>query len=90
MGREIHSGLQAAENWNSANTVPHQKDGRPDRPTRSTPRHRCSPCTCSRSALVHINTPLLQQVLSEPTWASRLTGEGRRGLTALFWSNVNP
>jgi hypothetical protein len=33
---------------------------------------------------------LLQQVLSEPTWASRLTNEDRRGLTELFWSNVNP
>ncbi|GAA0279761.1 hypothetical protein GCM10010302_16840 [Streptomyces polychromogenes] len=29
-------------------------------------------------------------VLVEPTWASRLTDEDRRGLTALFWSNVNP
>jgi hypothetical protein len=39
---------------------------------------------------VHVNTLLLQQVLSEPTWASRLTDEDRRGPTALFWSNVNP
>ncbi|MET8537976.1 Tn3 family transposase [Streptomyces sp. NPDC005065] len=38
----------------------------------------------------HINTLLLQQVLAEPAWASRLTDEDRRGLTALFWSNINP
>ncbi len=43
-----------------------------------------------QSALVHVNTLLLQQVLSEPAWASRLTAEDRRGLTALFWSNINP
>ncbi len=26
----------------------------------------------------------------EPEWANRLAAEGRRGLTPLFWSNVNP
>jgi hypothetical protein len=31
------------------------------------------------------DTLLFQQVLAEPTWASRLTDEDRRGLTALFW-----
>ncbi|MFE5097633.1 Tn3 family transposase [Streptomyces sp. NPDC056638] len=43
-----------------------------------------------QSSLVHVNTLPLQQVLSEPTWASRLTDEERRGLTALFRSDVNP
>ncbi|WP_445194934.1 Tn3 family transposase [Streptomyces phytophilus] len=43
-----------------------------------------------QSALVHVNTLPLQQVLAEPKWATRLTDEVRRGLTALFWSNVNP
>ncbi|MFJ5527624.1 hypothetical protein ACIQCR_32325 [Streptomyces sp. NPDC093249] len=33
---------------------------------------------------------MVQQVLAEPAWASRLSEEDRRGLTALFWSNVNP
>ncbi|MET7931902.1 hypothetical protein ABZT43_50785 [Streptomyces sp. NPDC005349] len=37
-----------------------------------------------------MNTLLVQQVLAEPAWASRLSDEDRRGLTALFWSNVNP
>ncbi|GHF11829.1 hypothetical protein GCM10014715_79430 [Streptomyces spiralis] len=32
----------------------------------------------------------MQQVLAEPGWAKKLTGEDRRGLTAFFWSNVNP
>jgi hypothetical protein len=39
---------------------------------------------------VHINTLLLQQVLAEPAWAEKLGDEDRRGLTALFWSNINP
>lgn len=43
-----------------------------------------------QSAPVHVNTLLLQQVLAEPAWATKLTDEDRRGLTALFWSNINP
>jgi Tn3 transposase DDE domain len=43
-----------------------------------------------QSALVHVNTLLLQQVLAEPEWANKLTDEDRRGMTALFWSNINP
>lgn len=43
-----------------------------------------------QSALVYINTILLQRVLQEPDWAGRLTAEDRSGLTPLFWSNVNP
>ncbi|MFF4763363.1 Tn3 family transposase [Streptomyces sp. NPDC001292] len=43
-----------------------------------------------QSALVHVNTLLLQQVLAEPAWAKKLSDEDRRGLTALFWSNINP
>ncbi|GGW65315.1 transposase [Streptomyces xantholiticus] len=42
------------------------------------------------SALVHVNTLLVQQVLAEPAWAKKLRDEDRRGLTVLFWSNVNP
>ncbi|NWF31334.1 Tn3 family transposase, partial [Streptomyces sp. PKU-EA00015] len=43
-----------------------------------------------QSSLVHVNTLLLQQVLAEPAWAKKLSDEDRRGLTALFWSNINP
>ncbi|MFD1658501.1 Tn3 family transposase [Streptomyces caeni] len=43
-----------------------------------------------QSARVHVNTLLLQRVLAEPAWTEKLTDEDRRGLTALFWSNVNP
>ncbi|MFF3020736.1 Tn3 family transposase [Streptomyces sp. NPDC057939] len=43
-----------------------------------------------QSSLVHVNTLLLQQVLAEPKWANKLSAEDRRGLTALFWSNINP
>jgi Tn3 transposase DDE domain len=43
-----------------------------------------------QSALVHVNTLLLQNELADPAWAARLTVEDRRGLNPLFWSHVNP
>jgi hypothetical protein len=43
-----------------------------------------------QSALVHINTMLVERILAEPAWASRLTDEDRRALSPLFWTHTNP
>ncbi|MER7665905.1 Tn3 family transposase [Streptomyces sp. NPDC096193] len=43
-----------------------------------------------QSALVFVNTLMLQDILGEPEWADLLTLAGRRGLTPLFWSHVRP
>ncbi|WP_078901884.1 Tn3 family transposase [Actinacidiphila yeochonensis] len=43
-----------------------------------------------QAALVHVNTPLMQQVLADPKWADTLTDADRRGLSPLFWTHVNP
>ncbi|MEV7583235.1 Tn3 family transposase [Streptomyces erythrochromogenes] len=89
--REIHGGLQVVENWNSANTVLHYgKDGALTCPDREHAETSMLALPLLQSSLVHINTLLLQQVLVEPAWAKKLTDEDRRGLTALFWSNINP
>ncbi|WP_277815431.1 Tn3 family transposase [Streptomyces sp. PRh5] len=89
--REIRGGLQAVENWNSANTVLHYgKDGALTGPDKEHTETSMLALHLIQSALVHVNTLLVQQVLAEPAWASRLSDEDRRALTALFWSNVNP
>ncbi|MGP4110462.1 transposase [Streptomyces sp. 4N509B] len=89
--REIHGGLQVVENWNSANTVFHYgKDGALTGPDREHAETSMLALHLLQSALVHVNTLLLQQALAEPAWTKRLSDEDRRGLTALFWSNVNP
>jgi TnpA family transposase len=89
--REIHGGLQVVENWNSVNTVLHYgKDGALTGPDKEHAETSMLALHLLQSALVHVNTLLVQQVLAEPAWASRLSEEDRRGLTALFWSNVNP
>lgn len=41
-----------------------------------------------QSALVLVNTRLLDRVLDAPAWAERMSDTDRRGLTPLFWSNV--
>ncbi|MEV5441000.1 Tn3 family transposase [Streptomyces sp. NPDC052644] len=43
-----------------------------------------------QSALVHVNTLLMQQVLADPQWADTLTDADRRALSPLFWTHVNP
>jgi hypothetical protein len=43
-----------------------------------------------QSALVYVNTLMLQNILGEPEWAELLTPADRRGLTRLFWSHVRP
>ncbi|MFF4576312.1 Tn3 family transposase [Streptomyces sp. NPDC001410] len=89
--REIHGGLQVVENWNSANTVLHYgRDGALTGPDKEHAETSMLALHLLQSSLVHINTLLLQCVLAEPAWAKKLSGEDRRGLTALFWSNINP
>lgn len=79
------------ENWNSANTVLHYgKDGALTGPDKEHAETSMLTLHLLQSALVHVNTLLIQRVLAEPVWAKKLTDEDRRGLTALFWSNINP
>jgi len=43
-----------------------------------------------QNALVYINTLMLQRVLSEAAWATRLTVEDLRALTPLIYAHVSP
>lgn len=79
------------ENWNSANTVLHYgKDGALTGPDKRDAETLMLVLHLLQSSLVHINTLLRQRVLAEPAWAKKLSDEDRRGLTAIFWSNINP
>ncbi|MFE2749529.1 Tn3 family transposase [Streptomyces scopuliridis] len=84
-------GSRCLRNWNSANTVLHYgKDGALTGPDKEHAETSMLALHLLQSSLVHINTLLLQRVLTEPAWARKLSDEDRRGLTALFWSNINP
>jgi hypothetical protein len=43
-----------------------------------------------QSALVHINTLLLQAVLEVPEFHDSIGPNEKRGLTPLFWTHINP
>jgi TnpA family transposase len=93
--REIHEGLQVVENWNSANhDLFYGKDGDLTGDDRENMEVSMLALHLLQSALVHVNTLLLQEVLQEvlkePKWADRLTDADRRALSPLFWTHVNP
>lgn len=89
--REVQAGLNVIENWNSATGFIHF--GRGGELTTNDPEiqeltilslHLLQIC------LVYINTLLLQQVIREQSWASRLQTEDLRALTPLFYGHVTP
>jgi TnpA family transposase len=89
--REIHTGLQVVETWNSGNGVVfYGKNSGLAGPDRESAEISMLALHLLQSAVVHVNTLLLQRVLAEPAWAARMTEDDRRGLTPLFWSHINP
>jgi TnpA family transposase len=88
--RQIHEGLQVVENWNSGNVDLHYgKNGDLTGPDRESVEVSMLALHLLQSALVHVNTALLQVILAEPEWAGRMTEADRRALTPLFGTHVN-
>ncbi|CDZ79480.1 Transposase, TnpA family [Legionella massiliensis] len=89
--QEIHEGLNVVENWNSANSfIFYGKGG-------EVATNRLEDQELSVLALhllqisqVYVNTLMIQQVLKEPNWLSRMKLEDLRALTPLIYSHVNP
>jgi TnpA family transposase len=89
--REINEGLNAVENWNSANNfILYGKGGefatnrREDQEITMLSLHLLQLC------LVYINTLMIQQVLHKPQWQGRMHSEDLRALTPLIYSHVTP
>lgn len=89
--REVHEGRQVVETWNSANSVLfYGKSGALTGSDRENQEVSVLGLHLLQSALVHVNTLLIQEVLAEPGWSGRMTDEDRRALSPLFWAHVNP
>ncbi|WP_228566901.1 Tn3 family transposase [Nocardia sp. SYP-A9097] len=89
--REINSGLQVVENWNSANTVVfYGKDSQLTGADREHAEVSMLALHLLQSAMVHINTLLLQAVLEDPEFHDLVGDDERRAMSPLFWSNINP
>ena len=89
--QEIHEGLNVVENWNSANDfILFGKGG--DIATNRYEDQELAMLALHllQNALVYINTLMLQRVLSESAWATRLTVEDLRALTPLIYAHVSP
>lgn len=89
--REIQEGLNVVENWNSANRfIRYGKHGditindRPDQEVQALCLHLL------QSALVYVNTLMIQDVLDDPAQTIVLDATDRRALTPLTYSHVNP
>ena len=89
--REVHGGLQVVENWDSGNTVIfYGKDGDLTSPDREHAETSMLALHLLQSALVHVNTLLVQTVLETPAFHDRMGADERRGLSPLFWTYINP
>jgi hypothetical protein len=89
--REVHGALQVVENWNSGNTVIfYGKDGDLTSPDREHAETSMLALHLLQSALVHVNTLLVQTVLETPAFHDRMGADERRGLSPLFWTYINP
>lgn len=78
------------ENWNSANKdLFYGKDGDLAGQDKESQEVSMLALHLLQSALVHVNTLLMQQVLADPKWADTLTDADRRALSPLFWTHVN-
>lgn len=89
--QEIHAGLNVVENWNSANGFIFYGDGREiasnrieDQELSILSLHLLQLC------LVYVNTLMIQQVLKESIWHSRMTPADFRALTPLIYAHINP
>ncbi|MGW6603442.1 Tn3 family transposase [Streptomyces sp. NPDC055036] len=82
---------KVVENWNSANhDVFYGNDGDLTGSDKESQEVSMLALHLLQSALVHVNTLLLQDILSEEKWQKRLTDADRRALSPLFWTHVNP
>jgi len=89
--REIHSGLNVVENWNSTNRfIFYGKDGEfaSNRPIMQ--ELAALSLHLLQASLVFINTLMIQQVLQDSQWFSRMTDRDWQALTPLIYHHVNP
>jgi len=89
--REIHEGLQVVEQWNSVNVAIHYgREGELPGSDREAQEISMLALHLLQSALVLVNTRLVDRVLDSPTWQQQLTGTDLCGLTPLLCSLSSP
>jgi TnpA family transposase len=89
--QEVHEGLNVIESWNSANSfIFYGKGGEVASNRLDEQEVSVLALHLLQLSLVYVNTLMIQEVLSAPSWSGRLTAEDLRGLTPLIFGHVNP
>ena len=89
--REINAGLNVVENWNGAHSFIFYGKGGELASNRLEDQEISVLCLhLLQNCLVYVNTLMLQQVLAEPAWLSRMTAADHRGLSPVIHSHINP
>jgi len=89
--REIHEGLNVVENWNSANGFVFFGKGGEIASNRIADQEISAlALQLVQASMVYVNTRMVQSVLSDPDWHSRLSPEDYRGLTPLIYAHITP
>jgi TnpA family transposase len=89
--REIQEGLNVVENWNSANSfIFYGKNG--EISTNQLAEQELSVLCLHllQICMVYVNTLMIQDVMRDPAWQSRLQERDRSALTPLIYSHINP
>ena len=89
--REINGGLNVVENWNSTNSfIFYGKSGEMATNKPSEQLLAVLSLHLLQVCLIYINTLMLQQVLTSPSWGIQLSDNDQRALTPLIYSHINP
>jgi TnpA family transposase len=89
--REINEGLNVIENWNSANDFIYFGKGGEMASNRIDDQQiSMLSLHLIQLSLVYVNTLMIEQVLAESAWQTRLNANDRRGITPLIYAHVNP
>jgi len=89
--REINEGLNVVESWNGGNQVIFFGKGGDIATNRRDEQELSMLCLrVLQSALVYVNTLMVQDVLADKAWADQMTEVDHRGLTPLFWTHIAP
>lgn len=89
--REVGAGMNVVESWHGGQDQLFFGNGGDI--DSNNPAEQQLSVACLRilqSALVYINTLMIQEILQRPEWTNRLTDADHRGLTPLFWIHVSP
>ncbi|MGB7522262.1 MAG: Tn3 family transposase [Spirulinaceae cyanobacterium] len=89
--REVNEGLNVVESWNRANGFIFFGKAREITTNRLQDQEIAAlSLHLLQSCLVYINTLMIQEVLSDSAWMSRMQADDFRALTPLIWNHVNP